>query len=86
MADSEAGKEAPHHTGRKVAVALLVLLGCVLLAVANLTFWVRGTVLNTNRSVAAVGPLIQNPVIADAVSDLVVQQLSAAVDLEGAAA
>ena len=85
LADSEAVKEAPRHTGRKVAVALLVLLGCILLAVANLTFWLRGTALNTNRWVAAVGPLSQNPVIADAVSDLVVKQLSAAVDLEGAA-
>ena len=85
MADSEAGKEAPRHTGRKVAVALLVLLGCILLAVANLGFWLRGTALNTNGWVAAVGPLSQNPVIADAVADLVVQALTASVDLEGVA-
>lgn len=85
LADSKSEKQAPRHTGRKVAVALLILLGCILLAVANLAFWVRGTALNTNRWVAAVGPLSQNPVIADAVSDVVVQQLSATVDLQGAA-
>ncbi|MFC2029626.1 hypothetical protein ACFLWA_02740 [Chloroflexota bacterium] len=80
-----AEKEPPRHTGRKVAVALLVLTGCILLAVANMAFWLRGTALNTNRWVAAVGPLSQNEVIAGAVSDLVVQELSAAVDLDAAA-
>jgi len=69
------------HTGRRIAIGVLIVLGCFLLAVANLAFWVRFTALNTNGWVAAVGPLSKNPVIVDAVSGIAVEELSAAIDL-----
>ena len=45
------------HTGRKFAIGTLIVLGLILLAVGNLAFWARFTLLNTNGWVAAVGPL-----------------------------
>ncbi len=82
VADGEAAREAPRHRWRRLAVGLLVALGCLVLAVGNPAFWLRGTVLNTNRWVATVGPLSQSPVIVNAVGDYVVEGLYSAVDLE----
>jgi len=58
------------------------VLGLLLLAAGNVTFWVRGTVLNTNRWVRAVGPLTQNEVVANAVSIYVVDGLFDLVDVD----
>lgn len=73
--------EAGRHTGRRWAVALLIVLGCILLAGANGAFWLKGTVLSTNRWVAAVGPLSRNEAIANTVSVYVVGDLFEAVDV-----
>lgn len=82
VAEGEAATEAQRHTGRRFTVGLLIVLGCLVLALANVAFWVRFTALNTNGWVAAVGPLSQNPVVVDAVSGIAVQELYAAVDVE----
>ena len=73
--------ETERHTGRRWAVALLIVLGCILLAGANGAFWLKGTVLSTNRWVAAVGPLSRNEAIANTVSVYVVGDLFEAVDV-----
>jgi len=75
---------ARQHRGRGWAVGLLIVLGLILLAAGNVTFWLRGTVLNTNRWVRAVGPLTQNDVVADAVSFYVVEGLFDLVDVDQA--
>lgn len=56
------------HTGRKIVVALLVILGCLILVLASVAFWARFTLLNTNGWVNAVGPIPQNPTIAQSAS------------------
>jgi hypothetical protein len=82
VVDAEVERGRQGHGGRRVVVGLLILLGCILFAGANVTFWLRDTVLNTNGWLAAVGPLSKSPVVVDAVSDLVVQELQDAIDFE----
>ncbi|MEJ2735658.1 MAG: hypothetical protein P8189_19190 [Anaerolineae bacterium] len=80
--EHQLGARARQHRGRGWAVGLLVVLGLLLLAVGNVTFWVRGTVFNTDRWVRAVGPLTRNEVVANAVSIYVVDSLFDLVDVE----
>jgi hypothetical protein len=82
--EHEVAARARQHRGRGWAVGSLIVLGLILLAVGNLTFWLRGTVLSTNRWVAAVGPLTQNETVANAVSTYVVEGLFDLVQVEQA--
>ena len=68
--------EQNKHTGRRIAVALLIILGCLSLAFANVATWARDTVLNTDAWVAAVGPLSKNPAVAATISDAIVTGIS----------
>jgi hypothetical protein len=82
--EHQVAARARQHRGRGWAVGLLIVLGLILLAAGNVTFWLRGTVLNTNRWVRAVGPLTQNEVVASAVSTYVVDGLFDLVDVDQA--
>lgn len=79
--EHKVASKARQHRGRRWAVALLIVLGCILLAAANLTFWLRGTVLSTNGWVAAIGPLSRNETIANAMSLYVVGEVFDTVDV-----
>ena len=72
------------HTGRKIAVSLLVILGLLLLFVANLAFWARFTLLNTNGWVNAVGPLTKDPQIAQVLGIYVSDEIFEATDIDQA--
>jgi len=82
--DSQAADpgDKSRHTGRKFAIGLLIVLGLTLLAVGNLAFWARFTLLNTNGWVAAVGPLSKDPTVSSILSQSVVSELFAEVDVE----
>jgi hypothetical protein len=80
--EHQVAARARQHRGRGWAVGLLIVLGLILLAAGNVTFWLRGTVLSTNRWVAAVGPLSQNETVANALSIYVVEGLFDLVDVE----
>ncbi len=69
------------HSGRRIAVALLILLGCIILAFGNVANWARDTVLDTDAWVATVGPLSQNPVIVSTLSDAIVEGISEELEL-----
>jgi len=84
VGEHQVAARARQQRGRGWAVGLLIVLGLILLAAGNVTFWLRGTVLNTNRWVRAVGPLTQNEVVANAVSVYAVQGLFDLVDIEQA--
>lgn len=84
VSEHELAARSRQHHGRSWAVGLLIVLGLVLLAVGNVTFWLRGTVLSTNRWVAAIGPLTQNETVANAVSVYVVEGLFDLVQVEQA--
>jgi hypothetical protein len=80
--EHQVAARAKQHRGRGWAVGLLIVLGLLLLAAGNVTFWLRGTVLNTNRWVRAVGPLTRNEVVANAVSIYVVDGLFELLDVD----
>jgi hypothetical protein len=82
VAKTEATQEVQRHRGRAVAVGLLIVLGCLVLVVANLASWLRGTVLDTDDWVAAVGPLSRNEVIVNTLSGYVTAELFKAIDVE----
>jgi hypothetical protein len=88
MNGSSARQPAPasRHTGRKWGVGILILLGAVLLVLANVAFWAYFTLLNTNGWVAAVGPLSRDPAVAGLVSQYAVGRLFEEVDVQGIAA
>lgn len=69
------------HTGLRILVALLILLGCVLFAFANVANWARDTLIDTDAWVETVGPLSQNPVIVGTLSEVIVEEISEQLDL-----
>jgi hypothetical protein len=79
----KAETEEKRRTGwRRVVVILLIVLGCVIGAAANVAVWLKDTALNTNAWVAAVGPLSRDPAIALAIGDYAVGELFAEVDAQ----
>jgi hypothetical protein len=71
-------------TGRKLVVAVLVVLGCLVLILASVAFWTRYTLLNTNGWVNAVGPIPQNPTIAQNVSVYLSAEIFKEIDVDQA--
>ena len=86
VAEGEKEKETLRRPWRRVAVGLLIVLGCLVLVVGNMAFWARHTVLNTDGWVAAVGPLSESEVVAEAVSVMVVRELDVAIGIGGGGA
>ncbi|MCJ7661536.1 MAG: hypothetical protein MUO67_20490 [Anaerolineales bacterium] len=72
------------HTGRKLVVTLLVVLGCLILVLASVTFWARYTLLNTNGWVNAVGPIPQDPIVAQNFSAFLAGELFEEVNVDQA--
>jgi len=60
---------------RRLAVALLIVLGCVITAGASVTVWLKSVALNTDTFVATVGPLSRNQAVALAIGDFAVDAL-----------
>ena len=85
VAEVEDSKKGQTHRWRRLAVAVLILLGSLVIIGANLAFWMRGTILNTDRWVSTVGPLTQNEVIVDTLTGYVVVEVFEAVDVQGVA-
>ena len=54
--------------GRRMLVALLVILGCVLAPLSLIAVWTRNTLLNTDNYVSTVAPLATNQDVIDAVA------------------
>lgn len=84
-AEIEAAKETKGHGWRRFAVIVLIVVGCLVAAVANVTLWVRATILDTDAWVSAVGPLSQDEVIVDAVSVYAVGEVFNAFDAQALA-
>lgn len=84
-AEIEAAKEVKGHGWRKTAVILLIVLACLVGAVANVTLWARAMVLDTDSWVAAVGPLSQDEVIVNAVSVYAVAEVFDSFDAQAVA-
>jgi hypothetical protein len=67
---------------RTVVAVVLVVLGCVLAPLAGVAVWARNQVTNTERYVATVAPLAQDPAIQQAVTDQVTAQVFSYLDVQ----
>jgi len=79
--DRESKRRTPRW--RRILVALLVVVGCVLAPISVIGLWARNTLLDTDQYVDTVGPLAKDPAIQRAVSDRVTRRLMTSVDVEG---
>ena len=61
---------------RRVLVAVLVVLVCVLAPLSVVGVWIHGTLLNTDQYVSTVGPLADNAAIQNAVADRVTKAVT----------
>jgi hypothetical protein len=80
-ASDQVSPKAPRW--RRILVALLVIVGCVLAPISVIGLWARNTLLDTDQYVDTVGPLARNEAIRDAVSERVSRRLVESVDIEG---
>ncbi|WP_353510590.1 hypothetical protein [Intrasporangium sp.] len=60
---------------RAAAAAILLVLGVILVPVTAVSWWVRGTLTDTDKYVAAVGPLASDPQVQAAVTDQVTDRV-----------
>ncbi|MEV3874540.1 hypothetical protein [Streptomyces sp. NPDC049906] len=70
-----------HHRVRAFLAALLIALGCVLAPLSVLASWAFDEVGNTDRYVATVAPLADDPQVQEAVADRVTAALMTRLDL-----
>jgi len=62
---SDVGAPARVPRWRRVVVALLVVLGCVLAPLSVLSIWLKTTLLDTSSYVATMAPLAEDPDVLD---------------------
>lgn len=67
---------------RRLAVALLIVLGCVITAGASVTVWLKSVALDTDTFVATVGPLSRNQAVALAIGNFAVDALFGEINAE----
>jgi hypothetical protein len=72
--------------GRAAAATVLIVLGALLAPVAVVTVWAQDLVTDTDRYLATVEPLVEDPQIQSAVTNRVTGAIVQAVDLDGLAA
>lgn len=74
---------APRHgRGRAVGMVALVLTGALLAPVAVVTSWARGLVVDTDRYLATVAPVADDPVVQQAVTQRATTAIVEALDVE----
>jgi hypothetical protein len=81
-ASSEATKDRRLPRWRRVLVAFLVVLVCILAPVSVLAVWLHSTVLDTDQYVATVGPLARDPAVQEAIATRITNTLLASTDLD----
>lgn len=68
LARAHGGGRPPRHRWRSVWSALLITVACVLAPLSVMSVWARGEVTDTDRYLATVAPLAQDPAVQNAVS------------------
>ena len=69
-------------TARRVLVGLLVVLSCLGLVVGVVAFWTHETLLKTDRFMAVVGPLGQDPAVQQMIADKATEQIFTGLQVE----
>jgi hypothetical protein len=81
---AEAGPQRRRHNGWRAPVAvILIVLGCVLAPEAVIGVWAGNLVSNTDRYVATVQPLIDDPAIQNVLTDKITNQITSRLDVTG---
>ncbi len=76
-------QQAPSSGGwRRIAAGVLAVVAGLAVVLAAAGWWARDTLLHTDDWVAAVGPLTEQPAVAEAVAAIAVDELAAHVDLQ----
>jgi hypothetical protein len=71
--------------GKSVVAGVLIVVGCALAPVSLATVWVHNQVVDTDRFVATVGPLIREPAVQAALTDRVTDTVFTYVDVRALA-
>jgi hypothetical protein len=82
MTTSMTADDRPRSTWRRITAWVLVVLMGIAVAGSVVGFWVNRTVLETDRFMAAVTPIVESESVQAVVSDRVADQLIEALDLE----
>jgi hypothetical protein len=67
---------------RRLVVAVLVVIGCVLAPISVIGIWARNTLLDSGQYVDTVGPLAEDRAIQEALADRVTTRLFESIDVE----
>ena len=81
--EGTAGGRAVRQRWRTIVAVLLIVLGCVLAPLAGVAVWARNQVTNTDRYVATVAPLAEDPAIQNAIADQITAQIFTYIDVQG---
>ncbi|HYN17739.1 MAG TPA: hypothetical protein VEY96_06625, partial [Actinomycetes bacterium] len=68
---------------RTILATFLIVLACVLVPLSAVAVWTRNQVTNTDRYVATVAPLANDPAIQNAVADQITAQVFRYIDVQG---
>jgi hypothetical protein len=85
-ADTEpvpADGRAARQRWRTIVATLLIVVGCVLAPLSVAAVWTRNQVTNTDRYVATVAPLADDPAIQNAIADQITAQVFNYIDVQG---
>ena len=80
--DSTASSKKPAGRGRRIVVALILLLASVLLLGTAADIWVKRQVLSTPKWVAASDKILANPKVQDALATYIVDEIYSNVDVQ----
>ena len=84
MTDSsiESAPAAPGRMWRRILAWVLLVLACIILPIAVTGAWVRGTIMDTDGFVNAVGPLASEPAVQEAIATSITDQIFERLALE----
>jgi hypothetical protein len=77
-----AAGRAGRQRWRTIVAVVLIVLGCVLAPLAGVAVWARNQVTNTDRYVATITPLAQDPAIQQAITDQITAQIFTYIDVQ----
>jgi hypothetical protein len=82
-ADGGVAGRAGRQRWRTIVAVLLIVVGCVLAPLAGVAVWASNQVTDTDRYVATVAPLAEDPAIQQAVTDQITNQVFTYIDVQG---
>jgi hypothetical protein len=79
---AEADGPGGRQRWRSIVATLLIVVGCLLAPLSVVAVWSSNQVTNTDRYLATVSPLIDEPAIQDAIADEITAQVFSYIDVE----